>query len=308
MAGEGLFALVTGASRGIGLQVARGLLAQGMTVCGVARRPPDSSAAGAGCGPLQFLPADLSSMDSVRELATRIQALFPHLDLLVHNAAIVDLEPVVTVDGFERQFAVNHLAVYLLTRQLLPMLRRRAPARIVVTASQVEAGASLDLDDLMASRNYQPERVYARSKLANVLFTYQLAKRLDPGAITVNCLHPGVIRTALLDNLSQAQQQRERRTQSAAQRAVLEARSIAGRTLRALKLRPPVREWALNTTEGAATTLFVATDSSVARVTGQYFSDRRVARSSAQSHDPALQRALWNASAQLLQMSPEWPT
>ena len=308
MADEGVFALVTGASRGIGLQVARGLLAQGMTVCAVARRPPERAVADASRGSLRFVPADFSSMDSVRELATRIRAMFPRLDLLVHNAATVDLERVVTADGFERQFAVNHLAAYLLTQQLLPMLQRRAPARIVVTASQVEAGASLDLDDLMSSRDYQPGRVYARTKLANVLFTYQLARRLDSVAITVNCLHPGVIRTALLDNLSEAQQRRERRTQSATQQAVRAARSVTGRALRALKLRPPVREWALDTTQGAATTLFVATDPSVARVTGQYFSDRRVAKSSAQSHDPALQRALWNASAQLLQMSPEWPT
>jgi NAD(P)-dependent dehydrogenase (short-subunit alcohol dehydrogenase family) len=279
-----------------------------MTVCGVARRPPEQPTAGAGLEALQFVPADLSSMASVRQLAARIQALYPRLDLLVHNAAIVDLERVVTADGFERQFAVNHLAVYLLTQQLLPLLQRRAGARIVVTASQVEAGATLNIDDLMSSRDYQPERVYARTKLANVLFTYQLAKQLDPGVITVNCLHPGVIRTGLLDNLSRAQQLRARRTQSAAQRAVLRARTIAGSTLRALKLRPPVRDWALNTAAGAATTLFVATDPRVARVTGQYFSDCRVATSSAQSHEPALQRGLWNASAHLLQMSPEWPT
>lgn len=308
MADDRTFALVTGASRGIGLQVAGGLSARGMTVCGVARRPPVPPVAGAGIESWRFLQADLSSMAAVRELAVRVSAMFPRLDLLVHNAAIVDLERVVTGDGFERQFAVNHLAVYLLTQQLLPLLQRRPGARIVVTASQVEAGAQLDLDDLMSSRNYQPELVYARTKLANVLFTYELARRLDPGAITVNCLHPGVIRTTLLDNLQAAQQQRTRLAQSAAQRALGKARTAVGCTLRALKLRPPVREWALDATAGAATTLLVATDPGITRVTGQYFSAGRVARSSERSRDPALQRGLWNASAKLLQVSSEWPT
>ena len=209
---QGAWAVVTGGTRGIGLEVARGLVSRGIHVLIVGRDAGAGKAAveslgrsAAGGAQARFEAGDLSRLGEVPALARRIAGIVPRLKYLIHNAAVVTPRRLVTPEGFETQFAVNHLAPYSLTRDLIPALLSAPEARIVVTASQVERGADLDLDDLMGSKGYEPFRAYGQSKLANVLFTYELAERLAGSSVTVNCLHPGVVRTALLDTLGAVQ-------------------------------------------------------------------------------------------------------
>lgn len=241
---------------------------------------------------------DLSSLADVRRLADAVLASTPSLQLLIHNAGIVSPERQTTVDGHELQFAVNHLAVYLLTHQLLPALRVADRARIVVTASQVERSGTLDFRDLMSGANYRMDQAYSRSKLANVLFTYELATRLAGSGITTNCLHPGVVRTNLLNRLLG-----EGETLGPAARI----KGAVGGVLRRAGLKAPVSDWALTPDQGAATTLFVATAPELEGVTGQYFSVGARAESSPQSRDSALGRELWRISASLTGVNPDWP-
>ena len=307
---EGRWAIVTGGTRGIGLAVARGLAARGMRVILVGR-DPDAGAAAlaelrrvAGDEAGIWLGADLASRREVLALAARIRDAAPRLDLLVLNAAVVTPTRTLTPDGHEMQLAVNHLAPYLLTHDVLPLLSDGG--RIVVTSSQVERGARLDLDDLTCARRFDPGAAYARTKLANLLFTYELAERLQGTSVTANCLHPGVVRTELLDTLDRIDREREPRARGA-RRAAGALRHAVGRSLRALGLLQRAPDWALGTEDGAAMTLTVATDPSLAGVSGRYFRDGAEAESSPESRDVALRRALWDASAALVGVSPDWP-
>jgi len=310
---QGAWAVVTGGTRGIGLEVARGLVSRGIHVLIVGRDAGAGKAAAeslgrsaAGGAQARFEAGDLSRLGEVPALARRIAGIVPRLKYLIHNAAVVTPRRLVTPEGFETQFAVNHLAPYSLTRDLIPALLSAPEARIVVTASQVERGADLDLDDLMGSKGYEPFRAYGQSKLANVLFTYELAERLAGSSVTVNCLHPGVVRTGLLDTLGAVQTANQPR-ESAVRRVVGALRRSIGSGLGAAGLRPPVKDWALAAPEGAVTTLTVTLAPELRGVSGRYFSDCQEATSSPRSRDPALRRALWEASARLLDVSPDWP-
>jgi NAD(P)-dependent dehydrogenase (short-subunit alcohol dehydrogenase family) len=306
----GRWAVVTGGTRGIGLAVARGLVTRGARVILVGRDRNAGTAAlaelrgFAGDEAASWLGADLASRRAVRALAARILETAPRLDLLVLNAAVVTPTRILTPDGHEMQLAVNHLAPYLLTHDLLPLLSDGG--RIVVTASQVERGARLDLDDLDCARAFEPTAAYARTKLANVLFTYELAERLQGTSVTANCLHPGVVRTGLLDTLERIDREREPQA-PAARRAVGALRHAVGQSLRGLGLLQRAPDWAIPAEDGAAMTLTVATDPSLAGVSGGYFRDGAQAESSPASRDVALRRALWDASAALVGVSPDWP-
>ncbi len=300
-------AVVTGGSRGIGLHVVRGLAQRGFDVIALAR---ESSAArdalgNAAGGRITFVPVDLASLAEVRRVAGTIGASGRAVAVLVLNAAVVTLDREMTVDGFERQFAVNHLAPYLLTHELLPLLRRGTAGRIVVVASQMERGGRIELGDLMATRQYHPTVAYGQSKLANVLFTYELAGRLATTGVTVNCLHPGVVRSTLLDGLLAAK--RRGRETGVVARSVATARRAAGTLLRLSGLRPSPVDWAPPPSVGADAVLTLATDAELDGVTGTYFQDGIPRETSPQSRDAALRLALWNASAQLVGVDPSWP-
>src|SRR6476620_12331961 len=193
--------LVTGATGGIGLATASRLAGLGARVGIVGR---DEARAGAAAGRLRdggaevdvFL-ADLSSQRDVRALADQVLAAYARLDVLVNNVGGYWSTRHETVDGLERTFAVNHLAPFLLTNLLLDRLRASAPARVVTVSSGAQAMGRIDLDDLQGARGYNGQRAYNQSKLANVMFTYELARRLGGSGVTANALHPGGVRAAV---------------------------------------------------------------------------------------------------------------
>jgi NAD(P)-dependent dehydrogenase (short-subunit alcohol dehydrogenase family) len=271
---RGRVAVVTGASSGIGKETATGLAAAGATVVlvcpeqgrGVAARA--EIAADLPDADLHLVSADFASLREVRTAASGIARAFPKLHVLVNNAGLFRRRFTKTADGLETTFAVNHLAPFLLTRLLLPLLTAAGPARIVNVASEAHRSARLDLDDLEMRRGYGGRRAYGRSKLANVMFTYALARRLRGSALTANALHPGVIATGIVRDT------------------------------------PFFVRWlwplfSKSAAKGAETPLYVATSPEIAGVSGRYFDDCCERRSSEVSYDEALQERLWEISERM---------
>jgi NAD(P)-dependent dehydrogenase (short-subunit alcohol dehydrogenase family) len=198
--------LITGGTSGIGLHLALALAHQNARLILVGHRPEHAQQAMRRIdrevpqAAVDLQMADLSRLDDVRSLAEDIRARYGQLDALINNSGGIYLRRGETADGFERTFALNHLSPFLLTHELLPLLRRSTPSRIVITASEAHRGAKLHLDDLQLRRGYNVWTAYAQSKLANVMFTYELARRLAGEPISVNCFHPGLVRTNLAKN------------------------------------------------------------------------------------------------------------
>jgi NAD(P)-dependent dehydrogenase (short-subunit alcohol dehydrogenase family) len=270
--------LVTGATSGIGEATAIGLARLGARVILVGRDPARGEASLArvkrdsGNDDVILLLADLASLAEVRRLAGAVLEQAPALHVLVNNAGVVNLRRETTRDGFETTFAVNHLAYFLLTRLLEERLRASAPARVINVASEGHRFGKLDIDDLQtAHQPYRWMRVYGTSKLANVLFTYELSRRLEGSGVTANCLHPGAVGTGLGANNGRL-----------------------GKIVLPL-LRPFMRSPA----DGAKTSVYLAANDEVAGVSGRYFIRCRARASSAASRDEGLARRLWDASEAL---------
>jgi NAD(P)-dependent dehydrogenase (short-subunit alcohol dehydrogenase family) len=279
---RGKLTVITGASSGIGKETALGLARLGGRLVLLCRDAGRAEAAVAEIRrkvagtEIEIVLADLASQAEVRRAAAALAARHARIDVLVHNAGIIVPTRRLTADGVEHQLAVNHLAPFLLTHLLLDRLRSAAPARIVVVASQVEARGQLEVDDLsFARRAYEPLAAYAQSKLANVLFTYELARRLEGTGVTANCLHPGVIATNLLSD-------------------------FLGRP-RVLGFLNQVGHPGPD--KGAKTSIFLAADPGVEQTTGRYFREQREAPSSPASYDRELARRLWDKSAELTQVA-----
>lgn len=274
---DGRTCLVTGATSGIGLETARGLAALGghVVIVGRDRERTESArkqiAERSGNPRVDFLLADLSSLAGVRGLADDFRARHPALHVLVNNAGTVELKRTTTVDGFEKTFAVNHLAYFLLTNLLLPTLRASAPARIVNVASEAHRIGRIDFNDLQSEKSYSSMRVYGTSKLFNVLFTTALAEKLAGSGVTANSLHPGAVSTRL-------------GTQNGAFARLLVA-----------ALRP----FFLTPEQGAANSIYVAASDELDGVSGRYFVKQRAASPSRRSQRPALARRAWARSAEL---------
>jgi NAD(P)-dependent dehydrogenase (short-subunit alcohol dehydrogenase family) len=199
---HGKVCVITGGTDGIGKAAAYGIAVQGARLL-VHGRDPDKGAravallkARSGNSAIEFLQADFSSLADVRRLAAAVLERAPRIDVLVNNAGGMFRKRALSDDGYEMTFAVNHLAPFLLTRLLLDALRSAAPARIVTTASNAHRGAKISFDDLQAAHRYSGMRAYGSSKLANILFTRALAKRLEGTEVTATCLHPGFVRTS----------------------------------------------------------------------------------------------------------------
>jgi NAD(P)-dependent dehydrogenase (short-subunit alcohol dehydrogenase family) len=221
---------------------------------------------------VELLLADLASKDQIRALAAQVLERCPALHVLVNNAAVIHLSRETTDDGFEMTFAVNHLAYFLLTRLLLDRLLESAPARIVNVASNGHKHGKLDFDDLQSEKSYSCIRAYGTSKLANVLFTFELARRLEGTGVTANCLHPGAVSTRLGMN--------------------------NGRLGRIVV--PLLRPFFLTPEAGAKTSIYLATSDQVENVSGKYFVKCRPHASSPDSCDEALARRLWEKSNELV--------
>lgn len=265
---QGKICLVTGATDGIGRVTALALAKMGATVIGVGRDPRKAERVAAEGrslpGTLEMMTADFSSQAEIRAFAAEFLRKYDRLHVLVNNAGAIIPEYRETVDGIEMTFAVNHLSAFLLTNLLLDLLIASAPARIVNVASSVHEGEVIDFDDLGSKRRYSLWTAYGKSKLANVLFTYELARRLAGTGVTANTLHPGYIAT----NLAPA----------------------AG-----LKMSPP-----LTPEQGAETQIWLASSPDVEGITGKYFSRKRETKSSKESHDEKVAKRLWDVSAELV--------
>ena len=275
----GRVCLVTGANSGLGLATATGLAGLGATVIMLCRNIDRGSAARdrvraeTGNANVSLVVADLASLEQVRRAAAEVAREHAHLHVLVNNAGIQARRRRVTRDGFEETFAVNHLAPFLLTSLLAALLRASAPSRVVTVASRVERMGRIHFDDLQLERGYGPVRAYAQSKLANILFTYELASRLAGTGVTANCLHPGYVNTGLMRESPE--------------------------WLRALW-----RPFLPNAERGARTALYLAAAPELETVTGGYFERRRPVRSSRRSYDVAARRRLWDLSAELTNAPP----
>ena len=271
--------LVTGATAGIGLVTARELARTGATVVGVGRHPEKSAAVAKHLREetrnpnVEFLLADLSVQKQIRALAQTFRERYARLDVLINNAGAVYLDRQESADGLELTFALNHLSYFLLTNLLLDLLKASAPARIVNVSSRAHLRtAGLNFNDLQNRRGYFGMNVYNQSKLCNVLFTHELARRLAGTRITVNALHPGVVATNFFLN-----------------------NGLLGQFA-----RPIINLISIRPEDGAKTTLYLATSPKVEGVTGKYFDDhqREVAASKA-SYDRTAQLRLWQVSEQL---------
>ena len=269
--------LVTGATGGIGLATAAGLAGLGARVGIVGRDAARSEAAAkqlrAVGGQVDVFIADVSSQDEVRRLADEALATYPRLDVLVNNVGGYWATRHTTVDGLEHTFAVNHLAPFLLTNLLLDRLRASAPARVVTVSSGAQAMGTLDFGDLQGEQDYSGQRAYNQSKLANVMFTYELARRLAGSGVTANVLHPGVVRTDF-----------GREDSKGWMRLML----------------PVIRPFMKNPERGAATSIYLASSAELEGVTGRYFANGKPTASSKASQDGAAVARLWDVSAELV--------
>ena len=272
----GKIAFVTGATSGIGKATALGLARMGATVVLVARDRARGEAtrkeivASSGNTAVDLLLADLSVQASIRELAAAFKAKYDRLDILINNAGGVFPKRTLTVDGLEYTFAFNHLAYFLLTDLLLDRLKASAPARIVNVTSRFSDGATVNLADLQLAQGYTGIKAYSQSKLCNMLFTYELARRLEGSGVIVNCVHPGVVRTnfGMTTPLFR----------------------IMGIFFRPFMLRPE---------KAAERLLYLAVSPAVDGETGRYFADKQAIRSPRQTYSQETARRLWEHSASL---------
>lgn len=270
--------LVTGATSGIGKATATGLARLGADLVLVGRDPAKGEAtvaeirAATANERVELLTADLSSQGSIRQLAVEYRRRHDRLHVLVNNAGGYWANRHVTADGLELTFALNHLAYFLLTSLLLDLLRASAPARVVNVTSGAQAVGRINFDDLQFERRYRGQAAYNQSKLANVLFTYELARRLEGTGVTVNCGAPGVVRTNF-------------------------GRDDAGPGMRLLT--PLVTPFMRTPEQGADTSLYLAASPEAEGVTGGYYASRRARRSSRRSYDTGLARRLWRVSEEL---------
>jgi len=267
--------LITGATSGIGLAAAQALARRGAKLAIVARDDARGAAAvtsieGEGGSTVDLLHADLLSQASVRALAAEALERYPSIDVLINNAGAIFTQRELTADGIERTWALNHLAPFLLTTLLLDRLKASAPSRIITTSSDAHKGKLIPFDDLNAEQSYRGRGFtrYGETKLANIMFTRELARRLEGTGVTTYTFHPGVVATGF------------NRNNGAMMKAAM------------MMIAPFVR----SPRKAAQTLVWLADSPDVSKQTGGYYEDRALAVSSRQAQDPALAKRLWDVS------------
>lgn len=275
--------LITGATSGIGKITALEVAKLGATVVLVGRNKAKTEGVvkeikeKSGNEKVSYLLADLSIQKEVKNLAEEFKQKFDRLDVLVNNAGLLMHKKELTPDNLEYSFATNHMAYFILTNLLLDLLKKSAPSRIVSVASEAHRMGDLDFDDInFEKHSYSPWKAYGKSKLNNILFTYELADRLKGTGVTANCLHPGVVNT--------------------------------GFTFIDIPIVKPIVEaivkpFLLTPEKGAETQIYLATSEEVNGVTGKYFSKKRSTPSSTNSHSKEAQKKLWELSEKLSGLS-----
>jgi len=272
--------LITGGNSGIGKATALGLAKMGATIVIVSRGKEKGEAAltdiiaKSGNRNVGLMLADLSSQDSIRRLASDFKSRHERLHLLVNNAGVYLTRRASTVDGLESTFAINHLGPFLLTSLLLDLLKASAPSRIVNVSSDAHNGAKIDFEDLQGEKKFSGWHAYGQSKLAMILFTHELAKKLDGTGVTVNSAHPGVVRTNFANNNGLV--------------------TFGFRLMRPFFISPETASKRI---------LYVATSPDLEGVNGKYFTKMHEVKSSQESYDDDSAKRLWQISEQLTKLS-----
>ena len=283
---SGKICLVTGATNGIGKAAAQALAQMGATVVIVGRSAPKTAQlveeirAASGNKNVDSLLADLSSQQEVRRLADEFKSKYPHLHVLLNNAGGTFTTRQLSVDGIEMTFALNHLAYFLLTNLLLDTIKASAPARIINVSSDAHSGGKIDFDNLQGERSYSSFGPYGNSKLANILFTTELARRLEGTGVTVNALHPGLTSTGF-------------------------GKNNPGFLMKIMGVVIPLI--ARSPEKGAETSIYLASSPEVQSITGKYFVDCKVTQPAPQATDMAVARKLWDVSAEMVHLADAVP-
>jgi retinol dehydrogenase 12 len=280
---QGKTVVITGANTGIGFAAARALAFRGAHTVMVSRNETRGRAAEATLrneikdAQIDVLWADFQRFDEVRRLGETLRARCPRIDVLINNAGLILSERVLTPDGLECMLQVNHLSVFLLTNLLLDRMVTSAPARIVNVASEAHrSGGPIDFDDLQSERSFRPFAVYGRTKLMNILFTRELARRLDHSGVSANSLHPGVVRTGFGQD---------------------------GDTRAWLKIGLGVlRPFMVSPVQGAKTILHLACSENVSQISGMYFARSKPKTPAPFATDDRAARRLWDVSAKLVRL------
>ncbi len=272
----GKVALVTGGTSGIGKATAMALAAMGADVVVVGRDRERGEGAAAEIraqtgARVDLALADLASQAGVRGLADEFKSRYDRLDVLVNNAGLVQSTRTETVDGLETTFATNHLAPFLLTNLLLDMLKESAPSRVVTVSSEAERWGNIDFDDLQSKKRYRGFPVYGMTKLANIMFTYELAERLQGTGVTATCMHPGAVNTRFGTN------------------------NWGPMTILFRLFKPFMR----TPEQGADTVIWLAASPEVEGVSGRYYADRKPIEPKKIANAPAARRRLWEESERL---------
>lgn len=270
---EGKVCIVTGATGSLGKATAQALAQLGATVILACRNKERGEAvksviiASTGNSAIELMHVDLSSQQSIRKTCDSFLEKHPRLDVLIHNAAVYKSQRTITVDGLETMFATNHIGTFLLTELLLDKLKASAPARILVVTAP--STTTLDFDNLQSEKQFNSLQAFGITKMCNLLFTYELARRLDGSGVTVNAIHPGLVKSSLMN----------------------EAPLIMQWITQLISSAPD---------KSAATIAYLASSSEMATTTGKFLKDKKIIESNQYSHDPKVQSQLWNLSELLV--------